>query len=241
MKSSVFFFAFAFAWHSVHGQEYKSSFLLGSDIEAAMAKDAKPATSGGDSPFHERHLHRLPTTNSTCATTSVVRVMHPQNKTSTVLLTCDTANGKHYFVHGVPDHVIQANKKGIIDGTVELIMPEGAYLDEDSATLEMPRPERLKFKRKITKDGKNSKEGLLFDRSRCSLAVTGTCSALAVCVIASGVATLESEATLSNAVFGNGADGTINPVTMKSHFQTCSFGQLNFVPANDRDGRSIRI
>ncbi len=158
-----------------------------------------------------------------------------------VLLTCDTANGKHYFVHGVPDHVIQANKNGIIDGTVELIMPEGAYLDEDSATLEMPRPERLKFKGKITKDGDNSKEGLLFDRSRRSLAVTGTRSALVVRVIASGVATSKSEATLSNAVFGNGADGTVDPVTMKSHFQTCSFGQLNFVPANDRDGRSIRI
>jgi hypothetical protein len=53
MKSSVFFFAFAFAWHSVHGREYELSFLRGSNIEGAMAKDAKPATSGGDSPFHE--------------------------------------------------------------------------------------------------------------------------------------------------------------------------------------------
>ena len=108
----------------------------------------------------------------------------------------------------------------------------------------MPSPQRLKFKEKIWKDGDNSKEGLLFDRSRRSLAVTpvtGTRSALVVCVIASNAAPSKSEATLSNSVFGNGADGTVDPVSTKSHFQTCSHGQLDFAQASDRDGRSIRI
>lgn len=133
------------------------------------------------------------------------------------------------------DYFIWANKKGIIDRTVELSMPEGAYLDEDTATLEMPSPVRLKFKEK------NAKDGLPLDSSRSPRAVTGTRSALVVKVIASGAATEFSEARLSNSVFGNGADGNVDPVTMKSHFQTCSNGQLNFLPAIDRDGTSIRI
>jgi hypothetical protein len=241
MKLVVFLFALAFAWHAVHGRQLESPFLRGIDVEAATAKDAEPANFGGSGLSHEQHLRRLPTTNTTCVTTSVVVIMHPQNKTSTELISCDTVEGKHYFVRGVPDHVIQANKKGIVDGAIELSMPAGAYLDEDAATLEVPSPDRLKLMEKIKKDGNNSREGLLFHRSRRSLAVTGTRSALVVRIIASGVVTSKSEATLSNAVFGNGADGTVDPVTMKGHFGTCSHGQLSFVQANDRDGRSIRI
>lgn len=243
MKLSVFFLAFASVWHSVHGREHEPSFLRGSDVETATAKHAKPAASDEDIPFHERHLGRLPATDSTCAT-SIVVVMHGRNKTSEELLSCDTADGKSYVVRGVPEHIIQANKKSIIAGAIELSVSGGAYLDEATATLEMPSPQRLKFKEKIRKDGDNSKEGLLFDRSRRSLAVTpvtGTRSALVVRVIASNAAPSKSEATLSNSVFGNGADGTVDPVSMKSHFQTCSHGQLNFVQASDRDGRSIRI
>jgi hypothetical protein len=166
--------------------------------------------------------------------------MHGQNKTAEELLSCDTSNGKHYVVRGVPDHIIQANKKRIINGAIKLSTSRGTYLDEATATLEIPL-QRFKFKEKIGKDGNNTKEELLFDRSRCSVAVTGTRSALVVRVITSNVAPSKSEATLSNSVFGNGANGTVNPVSMKSHFWTCSQGQLNFVQANDRDGRSIQI
>ena len=242
MKLSVFFFAFVTVWHSVQGREHEPSFLRGSDVETATTKHAKPAASDEDIPFQEQHLGRLPATNSTCATTSIVVLMHGRNKTAEELLSCDTANGKHYVVREVPEHIIQANKKRIIDGAIELSLPGGAYLDEATATLEMPSPQVLKFKEKIRKDG--DKEGLLFDRSRRSLAVTpvtGTRSALVVRVIASNVAPSNSEETLSNSVFGNGADGKADPVTMKSHFQTCSHGQLNFIQASDRDGRSIRI
>ena len=222
--------------HFVHGREYESPFLRGNYVEVAMGEDADPAASGGSSPFHEKHLRRLPATDSTCATTSIV-VMKPEAPNTTIkeLLSCDTADGKHYFVRGVTDYFIWANKKGIIDRTVELSMPEGAYLDEDTATLEMPSPGRLKFKEK------NAKDGLPLASSRSPRAVTGIRSALVVKVIASGVATEFSEARLSNSVFGNGADGNVDPVTMKSHFQTCSNGQLNFLPAIDRDGTSIRI
>ncbi|KAL3786416.1 hypothetical protein ACHAW5_002247 [Stephanodiscus triporus] len=241
MKLRVFFFAFASVWHSVHGLEHESSFLRGGDVEAVMATDAEPAAPDGDGPFQGRDLRRQLATGATCVTTSVKIVMDVQNKTSEDLLSCDTANGKHYIVRGVPDTVIRANKHGIINDDIELSMPEGAYLDEDTATLVIPNPGKLKFKEKIKKDGDRVKKGLLFDRSRRSLAVTGTHSALVVRVVASGVATSKSVATLSNAVFGNGADGTVDPVTMKGHFKTCSHGQLNIAQATDRNGRSIQI
>ncbi|KAL3786417.1 hypothetical protein ACHAW5_002248 [Stephanodiscus triporus] len=237
MKLRVFFFAFASVWHSVHGLEHESSFLRGGDVEAVMATDAEPAAPDGDGPFQGRDLRRQLATGATCVTTSVKIVMDMQNKTSKDLLSCDTANGKHYIVRGVPDSIIQVNKYGIINDVIELSMPEGAYLDEDTATLVIPNPGKLKFKEKIKKDGDRVKEGLLFDRSRRSLAVTGTRSALVVRVVASGVEPAKSEATLSNAVFGNGADGTVDPLTMKGHFETCSYGQLNIAQANDRDGR----
>jgi hypothetical protein len=32
-----------------------------------------------------------------------------------------------------------------------------------------------------------------------------------------------------------------NPISVKSHFATCSIGQLNFEMAGDRDGNSIQI
>ncbi len=120
MKLGVVYFAFASVWHSIHGREHESSFLRGSDVETATAKHAKPAASDEDIPFHKRHLGRLPATNSTCATTSIVVVMHGRNKTAEELLSCNTSNGKHYVVRGVPDHIIQANKKSIIDGAIEL-------------------------------------------------------------------------------------------------------------------------
>ncbi len=153
MKLSVFFFALASMWHSVHGREYETSFLRASYNEAAMNEDAKRSASGGSSPFHEQHRRRLPATDSTCAATSIV-VMKPEAPNSTIkeLLFWDAADGKHYILRGVTDYFIWANKKGIIDGTIELSMPDGAYLDEDTATLEMPRPGRLKFKEKNVED-----------------------------------------------------------------------------------------
>jgi hypothetical protein len=53
MKLSIFFFSFASVWHYVRRQEQESTFLHGSDVEVMMAEEAKPATSGKDTPFHE--------------------------------------------------------------------------------------------------------------------------------------------------------------------------------------------
>ena len=185
---------------------------------------------------------KIDATNSTCITTSIAVVMDYRTKTSKNLLICGTANGNHYEVAGVSDEIIQANKHLIMNGEIELSMPKDAYLNSATATLEMPTMSKTNQFFKETRGRRNTGRNdtkSLFDRA--ALAVAGTRSVLVVRVVASDVAPNLSEATLSNSVFGNGADGTDDPVTMKSHFNTCSHGQLNFVEADDRDGETILI
>ena len=138
---------------------------------------------------------------------------------------------------GISDHVMKVAKKNVIDGIIELDFREGAYFDESTAMLKLPGQVEFKFKER---SGNGSSTGL-YGRSRRSLAVSGTRTALVVRVVASDVASLKSEATLSNVVFGNGADGTVDPMTLKSLYTTCSYGQLTFVPASERSGKSINI
>ena len=187
---------------------------------------------------------KIAATNSTCITTSIAVVMDYRSKTSKNLLICGTANGNHYEVAGVSDEIIQAKKHLIMNGEIELSMPKGASLNSATATLEMPTMSKTNQFFKETRGGRNTGRNdtkSLFDRGARTLAVTGTRSVLVVRVVASDVAPSLSEATMSNSVFGNGADGTNDPVTMKGHFNTCSHGQLNFVEADDRDGETILI
>jgi hypothetical protein len=192
----------------------------------------------------EGQFGRQLVTDYTCVSNSIAVIMG--NKTSQDLLTCDTADGKHYSVPWIPDTVLQANKKDIIEGIVELnVMDmEGAYLNDETATLVMPpslQSQRLEVKDLFKRKNDNMNQGQLFDRSRRSLAITGTRSALVVRVVTSDKAPPGSEAYLSNNVFGNGADGRVDPLTMKSHFDTCSIGQLKIVEAADRNGKTLRI
>ena len=145
------------------------------------------------------------------------------------------------ILSGIPDTVLQANKKDIIDGTVELNVMDGAYLNDETATLEMPASLKKLEVKDLFKKKDDNKQGLLFDRSRRSLAVSGTRSALVIRVVTSDKVPPGSEAYLSNHVFGNGADGKVDPVTLKSHMDTCSIGQLKIVEAADRNGKTLRI
>ena len=201
------------------------------------------STTIGEVMAHEEgNLGRQLVTDSTCVSNSIAVIMG--KTTSQELLTCNTADGKHYFVPGIPDTVLQANKKDIIDGIVELNVMEGNYLNDETATLMMPpslQSQRLEVKDLFKRKYNDSKQGQLFDRSRRSLAETGTRSALVVRVVTSNKAPPESEAYLSNNVFGNGADGRVDHLSMKSHFDTCSIGQLKIVEAADRNGKTLRI
>ncbi len=178
-------------------------------------------------------------TPSLCATILTVEGLSLNRTGEDSYIACQTLDGKQYRVAGVPNHVFEGNKKDIVDGIVELDVPKGVYLDESTATLNLPNKAELRFKLK-NNSGTGANKGL-FDRSRRSLAVTGTRSVLVVRVVASNLSPVKSEATLSDTVFGNGADGAVDSMTLKSLYNTCSHGQLNFAPASDRDGRSIRI
>ena len=177
-------------------------------------------------------------TPSLCAIILIVDGLSLNRTGEESYIACQTLDGKQYRVNGVPYHAFEGNKKDIIDGIVELDLPEGVYLDESTATLNLPSPAGLKFK---LKDNSGTGAKGLFDRSRRSLAVTGTRSVLVVRVVTSNLTPVKSEATLSDTVFGNGADGAVDSMTLKSLYNTCSHGQLNFVPASDRDGGRIKI
>ena len=53
--------------------------------------------------------------------------------------------------------------------------------------------------------------------------------------------TTASELRLSDSVFGNGVDGNVDSVTLRSQYKACSHDQLNFEEADDRDGKIINI
>lgn len=66
---------------------------------------------------------------------------------------------------------------------------------------------------------------------------TGTYTVLVVRVIAPDGETTDSLDRLSDSVFGNGND----PVTLASQYSACSYGQLNFVKADDKSSTNSSI
>ena len=152
-------------------------------------------------------------------------------------VSCETSDGKSYRVNGLPDSVENAIRTTIpsgirFDGRMpELRLPEGIEVNESTATIDLPAGEALSFEA--------PREDGVFDRR--NLAVTGTRSVLVVRVIAMDASTTQSVERLSDSVFGNGANGPADPVTMRSQYLACSYDQLEFVEANDRDGTSTNI
>ena len=214
-------------------------------------------------PPHELQLQtrrlKKPTTSTTCEFTSIVEVEYedPAPDQEDSYISCVTSNGKSYKVKGVPAEVVRANKKSIIDGMSDIDLPEGSILDESTGTIELPPGKRLGFKESSNhrgnhgngrNNGNNSppQEGrahdnAFFNRRNRKLSVTGTRSVLVVRVIAADSQTTASELRLSDSVFGNGVDGSVDTVTLRSQYLACSYDQLNFVQAADRDGNSINI
>lgn len=75
-----------------------------------------------------------------------------------------------------------------------------------------------------------------------TVAETQDRSVLVVRVVATDASTSVSEARLSDSVFSNNADGDgADAASLKTQMSACSFGQLNFVEAADRDGSSVNI
>ena len=184
-------------------------------------------------------------------------------------ISCETRDGKSYRVKGVPTNVMRLHKKSIIDGEADIDLPEGSVLDDSTGMIELPMGKNVEFKR-VSKNssrrgysdgygqGNNKpfqgttphhdKDFYSNNRHRRhpnnrKLPVTGMRSVLVVRVIAADSQTTASEQRLSDSVFGGLSDdgSTSDPTTLKSQYLACSYGQLNFVMAPDRDGTSINI
>ena len=146
----------------------------------------------------------------------------------TEFLACQTPSGLHYRVEASKDWIEEKMSTGELkSGKTLLTFPAGTKIDKSRGRIQNFAPPGL-AKREETPEE-------IEVRSRRRLA-TGTRSVLIVRVIAAGgsVATTASQDRLSDSIFGNGLDGTVDPVTLKSQFADCSNNQLNFVPTADR-------
>ena len=182
-------------------------------------------------------------TSATCIETHITdREFEDPIKEDESFLTCETEEGKFYKVEGLSQKELKMMKKDVANKKIEMNIPLESAIDESTASIKVPSGKKINFKGKEKQgNGNNSKKKSPWeDRYRRSL-VSGTRSVLVVRVIASDGQTTASEARLSDSVFGNGADGSVDPVTLKSQYSACSYGALNFVEAADRDGTSTNI
>ena len=197
--------------------------------------DAAASSSSSSTTTHNTRRLKKPI-DTTCVTTTLVEVEHSDPSIDESYLSCESSDGNtSYKVKGISQEVINKNKKSIADGESSLELPAGAMINLDDGSIELPSGE-VKFK-----ENKGKKKGLFKDdsRDRRRKLVSGTRSVLVVRVQhATDASTSASAERLSDSVFGNGADGSVDPVTLKSQYSACSYNQLTFVEAADRTGNT---
>lgn len=146
-------------------------------------------------------------------------------------LACETPSGIIYRVKNASSDTMNLVKKSIWKLDIEILLQfdETAQINIETQEIESNAPPKII-------EGTNSS-------FRKLAVVTGTKSILVVRIIASGVGPSPSELELSDSVFGNNVDGNgADLVTVKSQYDACSHGKINFVEANDRDGNNgVRI
>ena len=200
--------------------------------------DAASSSSSSSSTTTTNNTRRLkkPIDDTTCVTTTLVEVEHSDPSIDESYLSCESSDGNtSYKVKGISQEVINKNKKSIADGESSLELPAGAMINLDDGSIELPSGE-VKFK-----ENKGKKKGLFKDdsRDRRRKLVSGTRSVLVVRVQhTTDASTSASAERLSDSVFGNGADGSVDPVTLKSQYSECSYNQLTFIEATDRTGNT---
>lgn len=178
--------------------------------------------------------------STTCAKSTLVEVENEDPSIEESYLSCETSSGMQYKVNGVPQHVVRGpHGAAVANGMSKLEFPRGTMIDEKKAEIKMPRGTAVTFKKKSKGKG-NAGQGSQSDFSwsgrERNLAVT-TKSVLVVRILASGASTSASKDRLSDSVFGNETD----PVTLKSQYADCSYGQMNFVKAPDKSGSGASI
>lgn len=132
-------------------------------------------------------------------------------------LECELPNGKFFTVPVTKDWIEEKRSNGFLISGKTKLDTRGATFDEATGELILPN---------------GSPPGLVNNPNHNrKLAVTqGTKSVLVVRVVAADGAATTDEAGLSDNVFGTYGD----PVNLKSQYQACSKGDLDFVPALSR-------
>ena len=69
----------------------------------------------------------------------------------------------------------------------------------------------------------------------------GTLSIFVVRVISADASTTAPAERLGDSVFGNGADGSADPVTPRSQYVDCSYSQLESVEVTARNGINTNL
>ena len=180
--------------------------------------------------------------STTCAKSTLVEVENEDPSIEESYLSCETSSGMQYKVNGVPQHVVRGpHGAAVANGMSKLEFPRGTMIDEKKAEIKMPRGTAVTFKKKSkgkgnAGGGQGSQSDFSWSGRERNLAVT-TKSVLVVRIEAIGANTTASKDRLSDSVFGNGND----PVTLKSQYADCSYGQMNFVKAPDESGSGAFI
>ena len=194
----------------------------------------------------QRHLKR-PADATTCTGgTAIVEVEYEDNPTllPDSYISCETSDGKSYQVTGVSASELARNKRNIIDGTADIVFPDGAQVDESTGKITLPPGRKVSFKEKSNsgnRGGNHPHHNDLFDGRHLQAGIMGSKSVLVVRVVSSDGAPTQSVERLSDSVFGNGVDGGADAVTLRSQYLDCSYDQLEFKEATDQDGANINI
>ena len=155
-------------------------------------------------------------------------------------ISCDTPDGKSYKITGLSKSEVNSHGNRVARDEEEVDFPEGSYIDEATATVKTPHGKKVGFKNKNNANGKGAVGTINFEedgdnrnlQQNGGAGITGTRSVLVVRVVAADATTTASEAQLSDSVFGTFGDA----FNLKSQYNACSYGQLNFVPAANRTG-----
>ena len=188
-------------------------------LHITAAADTKLRVGGGG------HRHIEEDSIITCSHPVVAEVAYT-NGSDESYIACEQSNGIINKVDLSYEDVTK-HKNDVANGKVEVVLPEGSSIDS-SGTIVPPNGKKCSFKTKNKKDMKKKKISSTAPwGTRRRLSINGTKTVLMVRVNALDVENSHSEEELSDAVFGTNG----RSVNLKSQYDACSNGKLNFVPA----------
>jgi len=170
------------------------------------------------------HRHIEEDSTITCPHPVVAEVAYT-NGSDESYIACEQSNGIINKVD-LSDEDVTKHKNDVANGKVEVVLPAGSKVDANG-TIVPPNGKKCSFKTKNKKDIKKKNGFITPWGNRRRLSINGTKTVLMVRVNAADVENSHSEEELSDAVFGTNG----RSVNLKSQYDACSNGKLNFVPA----------